>query len=40
MAAPKTDQSPDEYDIVDVSAGIASLMASGYQIKDGYRIAE
>ncbi|HBK73223.1 MAG TPA: hypothetical protein DDZ24_03315 [Planctomycetaceae bacterium] len=39
MAAPKTDQSPDEYDIVVVGAGIAGLMASGYLIKAGYRVA-
>ena len=29
MAAPKTDQSAGEYDIVVVGAGIAGLMASG-----------
>ena len=39
MAAPNPDQSSGEYDIIVVGAGIAGLMASGYLIKAGYRVA-
>ena len=38
MAAPNSDQSSGEYDIVVVGSGIAGLMASGCLIKAGYRV--